>query len=81
MPPMREDVETMKVEHGDWTIDSRPQQMGHHWHSWCEIERRPTDDGVDGEIFHFFDIGYFDTQRAAYERAVSWAKAWIEDNF
>ncbi len=39
------------------------------------------DDGVDGQIFHFSDIGYFDTETAAYERAVAWTKAWIEENF
>jgi hypothetical protein len=75
-----EDVNATKVEYREWTIDSRPNRIGHHWHSWCEVERLPTDCD-DGQIFHFSDIGYFDTERAAYERAVSWAKAWIEENF
>ena len=55
----------MKVMHREWTIDSRPKRVGHHWHSWCEGERQPTDDGDDGQIFHFSGIGYFDTERAA----------------
>lgn len=78
-PPL--DEPTKKTEYREWTIDSRPKQVGHHWHSWCEVERQPTDDGDDGQIFHFSDIGYFDTERAAYERAVSWAKTWIAENF
>lgn len=28
-----------------------------------------------GQIFHFFDIGYFDTRQAAHDRGVAWAKA------
>jgi hypothetical protein len=34
-----------------------------------------------GQIFHFFDIGYFDTEAAAHERAIGWAKAWLDSNF
>jgi hypothetical protein len=33
------------------------------------------------QIFHFFDIGYYDTEAAAYQRGVEWAKAWLDDNF
>jgi hypothetical protein len=76
-----EDDATMKVEHREWTIDSRPKRIGHHWHSWCEVERPPWEDEDDGQIFHFSDIGYFDTERAAHERAIAWAKAWLDENF
>ncbi|BCQ29211.1 hypothetical protein NK8_74010 (plasmid) [Caballeronia sp. NK8] len=71
----------MKFEHHEWTIDSLPKKVGFHWHCWCEVERKPTEDGADGQIFHFSDIGHFDTEGAAHERAICWAKAWIEENF
>jgi hypothetical protein len=55
-----------KVEFREWTIDSRPNRIGHHRHSWWELERRPTD---EGQTSHFSDIGYFDTKWEAYQRA------------
>ncbi|SAL03838.1 hypothetical protein AWB81_06517 [Caballeronia arationis] len=79
--PQAVDDSALKIEYGDGTIDSRPKRSGHHWHSWCEVERKPTEDEADGQIFHFSDIGYFDTERAAHDRAIAWAKAWIEENF
>jgi len=70
-----------KAQYREWTIDSRPVRTGRHWHSWCEVERKPTEGEADGQIFRFSDIGYFDTERAAHDRAIAWAKAWIEENF
>jgi len=39
------------------------------------VERPPWEDEDEGQIFHFSDLGYFDTERAAHERAIGWAKA------
>jgi hypothetical protein len=47
---------------------------------WVEIERRPWE-GDMGQIFHFTDIGYYDTQAAAFERGIQWARAWLDSNF
>ena len=71
----------MKGEHREWTIESVPQKKGHHWHAWVEVEREPAEDGDAGQIFHFFDIGYFDTEAAAHERAIGWARAWLDSNY
>ena len=40
----------MKVEYREWTIDSHPNKVGHHWHSWCEVERPPWED-EDDDVF------------------------------
>ncbi|WP_244832113.1 hypothetical protein [Caballeronia sp. TF1N1] len=71
----------MKVEYQEWTIESRPEQTGHYWHSRCSVERQPSEDQADGQIFNFSDIGYFDTASAAHLRAIGWAKAWLDENF
>ncbi|MEZ2354699.1 hypothetical protein [Caballeronia sp. RCC_10] len=71
----------MKAEHREWTIDSRPKRSGNHWHSWCEVERPPWEDEDEGQIFRFSDLDYFDTERAEHERAINWAKAWLDENF
>ena len=34
-----------------------------------------------GQIFHFTDIGYYNTQAAAFERRIQWARAWLDSNF
>jgi hypothetical protein len=71
----------MKVEHHEWTIHSVPQKKGHHWHAWVEVERGSLGEDDMGHIFHFTDIGYFDTEAAAFERGIAWARAWLESNF
>ncbi|SAK87072.1 hypothetical protein AWB77_04680 [Caballeronia fortuita] len=79
--PQPDDGSVHKTAYREWTIDSRPTRSGHHWHAWCELERNPTEDDADGQIFHFSDIGYFDSERAAHDRAIAWAKAWLDENF
>ncbi|MBC8641579.1 hypothetical protein IAG25_32670 [Caballeronia sp. EK] len=71
----------MKIEYREWTIDSHPEKKGFHWHTWVEVERGPWEDEDEGQIFHFFDIGYFDTEDAAHDRGFAWAKAWLDSNF
>jgi hypothetical protein len=72
----------VKVEHREWTIESVQKKKGHHWHVWVEVERPPWEDEQhEGQIFHFFDIGYFDTEAAAHERGISWARAWLDSNY
>jgi hypothetical protein len=49
---------------------------------WVEVEREPMEEEGHGPDFHFFDVGYFDTRQAAYDRGgVAWAKAWLESNY
>lgn len=71
----------MKIEHREWTIDSQPKKENFHWHTWVEVERKPSEDENEGQIFHFFDIGYFDTETAAHDRAIAWAIAWLNSNY
>jgi hypothetical protein len=71
----------MKVEHYEWTIQSVPEKKGHFWHAWVEVERGPWEDLDAGQIFHFADIGYFDTEAAAAERGIAWARAWLDSNY
>jgi hypothetical protein len=70
----------MKVSHREWQIRSWPEQRGHYWHAWVEVERPPWEDEHEGQIFHFFDIRYFDTETAAHDRAIGWARAWLDSN-
>jgi hypothetical protein len=70
----------MKIDFMEWTLDSHPEKRGFHWHAWVEVERGPWEDEDEGQIFHFMDIGYYDTEAAAIERGISWAKAWLESN-
>lgn len=51
----------MKIEHREWRIDSAPQRHGHLWHAWVQVERGPWENEDIGQIFHFTDIGYYDT--------------------
>jgi hypothetical protein len=37
--------------------------------------------GDMGHIFHFTEIGYFDTEAAAFQRGMQWARAWLDFNF
>ena len=71
----------MKIKHREWTVDSVPQQRGHHWHAFVEVERGPWEDEDQGEIFHFTDIGYYDSQAAAERRGCDWACAWLDSNY
>jgi hypothetical protein len=71
----------MKANYREWQITSAPESKGHHWHAWVEVEREPLTDDDMGQIFHFTDIGYFDTESAARERGIQWARAWIDQNF
>jgi hypothetical protein len=71
----------MKVEHKEWTIESIPEKKGYFWHAWVEVERGPSDGEDAGQIFHFTDIGYFDTEGAAADRGYVWARAWLDENF
>lgn len=71
----------MKIEHREWRIDSAPQRHGHLWHAWVQVERGPWEDEDIGQIFHFTDIGYYDTEAAAEKRGVEWAKAWLDSNY
>jgi hypothetical protein len=43
------------------------------------FERGPSEDA--GQIFHFTDIGYYDTETAAVQRGGGWARAWLDSNF
>ncbi|MFM0327887.1 hypothetical protein [Caballeronia glebae] len=70
-----------KLEHHDWTIHTRPEKKGFHWHAWVEVERAPREDEDAGHIFHFTDIGYFDTEAAAHDRGIAWARAWLDSNY
>ena len=40
-----------KLEHHDWTIHTRPEKKGFHWHAWVEVERAPREDEDAGHIF------------------------------
>jgi hypothetical protein len=71
----------MRVEHRAWTIQSWPEKKGHFWHAWVEVERSPSEGDDAGQIFHFSDIGYFDTEAAAAERGLAWAQAWLDSNY
>jgi hypothetical protein len=71
----------MKVDLKEWTIQSWPEKKGHFWHGWVEVERGPWGEIDLGQIFHFTDIGYFDTEAAAAERGIAWAQAWLDSNF
>jgi hypothetical protein len=73
-------VPTMKINHREWTIDSVPEQKGPLWYPWVEVQRGPWEHH-DGQIFHFTDLGYYDTENAAKPRGVDWAKAWLNSNF
>lgn len=57
------------------------QRRGHLWQAWVEVERGPWEDEGQGEIFHFTDIGYYDTQKPAKQRGLEWAKAWLDSNY
>ncbi|SAL01650.1 hypothetical protein AWB80_08177 [Caballeronia pedi] len=72
---------SVKVEHREWEIRSFPEQRGFLWHAWVEVERGPWEDEDDGQIFNFTDIGYYDTKAAANDRAIAWAKAWLDSNY
>ncbi|WP_233469266.1 hypothetical protein [Caballeronia glathei] len=71
----------MKIQHREWPITSAPQRRGHLWQAWVEVERGPWEDEGQGEIFHFTDIGYYDTQKPAKQRGLEWAKAWLDSNY
>jgi hypothetical protein len=47
----------------------------------CLVERPPSEVQADGQPFHFSDIGYFDTERVAHERAIERVKAWLDKDF
>ena len=64
----------MKVEHKEWTIESVPEKKGHFWHAWVEVKRGPWEDEDAEQIFHFFDIGYYDSEAAAVERGIAWRR-------
>jgi hypothetical protein len=72
---------SVKVEYREWTIKSFPEKRGFLYHAWIEVERGPWEDEDDGQIFNFTDIGYFDTEAAANDRGIAWAKAWLDSNF
>ena len=72
---------SMKLEYREWTINSQPEKKGHHWHAWVEVERGPSEDQDGWQIFHFTDIGYFDTEAAAVERGIAWAQSWLSSNY
>jgi hypothetical protein len=42
--------------------------------AWGEVERGPSEGEDQGQIFTVRDIGYYDTEKAALERGVAWAK-------
>jgi hypothetical protein len=71
----------MKVVHKEWTIESVPEKKGHFWHPRVEVERGPSEGEDAGQIFHFFDLGYYDTQSAAHDRGIAWAQAWLNSNY
>ncbi len=71
----------MKIEHGEWNIESVPERKNHLWHAWIEVERGPWEDEDHGQIFNFSDIGCFDTEAAAHARGLEWGKAWLDSNF
>jgi hypothetical protein len=71
----------IKVQHREWEIRSFPERKGFLWHAWVEVERGPWEDEDNGQIFNFTDIGYYDTEAAAAERGVAWAKAWLDSNY
>jgi hypothetical protein len=70
-----------QVTHRDWMVRSFPEKKGFHYHACAEVERRPQDYVDNRQVFHFTDIGYFDTAAAADERALAWARAWLDENF
>ena len=71
----------MKIQHREWTIDSVPQKQGRLWHACVEVERGPWEHESLGQIYHFIDIGHYDTVRAAEARGIEWAKVWLDSNF
>jgi hypothetical protein len=44
------------------------------WHAWIEGKRGPWEGEDAGQIFHFFDIGYYDSEAAAVERGIAWRR-------
>ena len=43
--------------------------------------RGPWEHESLGQIYHFTDIGHYDTVRAAEARGIEWAKVWLDSNF
>ncbi|KND56239.1 hypothetical protein BSCH_01477 [Candidatus Paraburkholderia schumanniana] len=72
-----------QVTHREWMVRSFPEKKGFHYHARVKIERGPGP--LQGEkspqVFTVTDIGYFDTEAAAEDRGVAWAKAWLDSNF
>jgi len=69
-------------EHSNWTIEATPAKIGGTWRANAIATREPTEDGDDmGDRFEFHDLGEFDTQVEAANRAVRWVTHWIEINF
>lgn len=64
----------MKIVHREWTINSVPKQKGHLWHAWVEVKCRPCEDDMVVHIYHFTDIGYYESESGAVARGVEWAK-------
>jgi hypothetical protein len=69
-------------EHTNWTIEATPELVGGKWRANASASREPTEDGDDlGDSFQFLDLGDFESQAEAAERAVHWVTRWIEINY
>ena len=68
-------------KHAEWDIEATPTRVGQKWRANSHATRQPSEDGDDqGDNLTFSDLGDFETESEAINRAVQWTAHWIEQN-